>query len=206
MINTVIFDIGNVLMKFDFFSIMEKVFPDRKIVDVVADAYFVSGNWNKLDLGIAGDEEFLASVIAYAPDYEKELRLAFDHVHETLIKEDFAIPWVRGLKERGYRVLFLSNYSTTIMEKGPEVLGFLPLMDGGVFSCDVHLCKPDPAIYKALKEKYRLDFSECVFLDDTLPNLEEANRQGLRTIHVKNHGQAEADLERLLQEEGIEAK
>lgn len=205
MINTIIFDIGNVLMKFDFFPIMEKVFGDKKIIDVVADAFFVSGNWNKLDLGIADDDEFVESVIRHAPEYEDALRLAFEHVHETLIKEEFAVPWVKSLKERGYRVLFLSNYSTTIMKKGPEVLEFLPYMDGGVFSCDVHLVKPDPAIYQALKEKYQLDFSECVFLDDTLPNLEAANKQGLRTIHVKKHAQAEADLEELLRVEGIES-
>lgn len=201
MINTIIFDIGNVLMKFDFFPAMRKVFGDQKTIDVIAEAFFVSGNWNMLDLGTANDEEFLEAVIKHSPEYEKELRLAFDHVQDTLIKEEFAAPWIRSLKDRGYRVLFLSNYSETIMRKGPDALYFLPLMDGGVFSCDVHICKPDSAIYKSLKEKYDLDFATCVFLDDTLPNLEEANRQGLRTIHVKNHEQAAEDLEKLLKEE-----
>ncbi len=205
MIDTVIFDIGNVLMKFDFFSMMHRHYEDQTVIDAVVDAYFTSGCWNQLDLGLADEEQFLQAAIDRAPAYEKEIRQTFDHVEETLIPEDFAIPWIQELKKKGYRVLFLSNYSKPIMEKGPEALAFLPLMDGGVFSCDVHLCKPDPEIYRTLKEKYELDFSTCVFLDDTLPNLEAANQQGLRTIHVKNHEQAAAELEELLKKEGITA-
>lgn len=203
MINTIIFDIGNVLMKFDFFPVMQRVLKEQELVDAIAEAFFVSGNWNMLDLGLADDEQFLAAVIEHSPKYEKELRLAYDHVHETLYKEEFAIPWIQNLKDRGYRVLFLSNYSTTIMKKGPEALSFLPLMDGGVFSCDVHICKPDPEIYRCLKEKYELDFATCVFLDDTLPNLVAAEKEGLRTIHVRTHEQAAEDLEKLLEEEGV---
>lgn len=203
MINTIIFDIGNVLMKFDFFPMIHRLFDDQKVIDAVVDAYFVSGNWEKLDLGIADADEFLESAIAGAPELEKEIRLTFEHIGETLIREEFAIPWIKSLKERGYRVLFLSNYSKTIMEIGPECLEFLPLMDGGVFSCDVHLCKPDPEIYRTLRAKYDLDFATCVFLDDTKPNLVAANEQGLRTVHVQNHEQAAADLEKLLSEEGL---
>lgn len=203
MINTVIFDIGNVLMKFDFHSVMEKYFPDKKLIEKIVEAYFVSGNWEKLDLGLVDADEFLASAITYAPEYEAVLREAFTHVHETLMPEAFAIPWVKGLKERGYRVLYLSNYSRPIMEMGLDCLAFLPLVDGGVFSCDVHLTKPDPEIYKTLKKNYDLDFATCIFLDDTVKNLEAANAQGLRTIHVQNHDQAEADLEALLALEGL---
>lgn len=203
MIDTVIFDIGNVLMKFDFFPVIRRLFEDQKTIDAVVEAYFLSGNWEKLDLGLADDEQFLESAIQVRPELEKEIRLTFEHLSETLIKEDYAVPWIRDLKERGYRVLFLSNYSTTIMRKGPDAIDFLPLMDGGVFSCDVHLCKPDPEIYLTLKKKYELDFSACIFLDDTLPNLETAEKLGLHTIHVKNHQQAEAELEKLLGEKGL---
>ncbi len=206
MIDTVIFDIGNVLMKFDFFPMIHRLFEDQKTIDAIVDTFFVSGNWEKLDLGTADDEEFLASAIQAAPDLEKEIHLTFEHIPETLIREPFAVPWISDLKRRGYRVLFLSNYSRTIMRMGPEALEFLPLMDGGVFSCDVQLCKPNPAIYQALQKKYDLDFGTCVFLDDTLPNLEAAEQQGLRTIHVKDHEQAAADLEQLLAEEGLEIR
>ncbi len=203
MIDTVIFDIGNVLMKFDFFPMMHRLFEDQKIIDAVVENYFSSGLWQKLDLGLADEEQFLSEAIAAAPDLEKEIRLTFQHVPESLIREAFAVPWVQNLKDRGYRVLYLSNYSVPIMKMGPEAFSFLPLMDGGVFSCDVHLCKPDPEIYRTLQKKYDLDFSTCVFLDDTVPNLEEAGRQGLRTIHVQNHQQAAADLEQLLEKEGL---
>ncbi|MDO4616204.1 MAG: HAD family phosphatase [Lachnospiraceae bacterium] len=203
MINTIIFDIGNVLMKFDFFPMLNRLFEAQSVRDAIVDTFFTSGNWNQLDLGLAEEEEFLQAAIRTSPELEKEIRRTFEHIPETLVKEEFAAPWILDLKKRGYRVLFLSNYSRPVMKMGPQALEFLPLMEGGVFSCDVHLCKPDPAIYKALKDKYELDFSTCVFLDDTLPNLEAANAQGLRTIHVQNHEQAAKELEQLLAEEGI---
>lgn len=203
MIDTVIFDIGNVLMKFDFFPLMERLFSDQKVIDAIAETFFKTGYWNGLDLGIYNGEQFLQKAIAHAPKYKEEFRYCFENLEGCLLKEDFAAPWIQSLKDRGYRVLFLSNYSEPIMKIGPEALYFLPLMDGGVFSCDVHICKPDPEIYHVLKEKYDLDFSTCVFLDDTMPNLEEASRQGLHTIHVQSHQQAADDLEMLLKEKGL---
>ena len=200
MINTVIFDIGNVLVDFDWEGFIHRMFPGRE--DLIAEldvAVWGSGRWDRLD---AGDdpEEVLASIIAYSPKHEAELRKVFANVGDTLRKREATPIWLKDLKSRGYRLLYLSNYSHYVMNCNPDVLDFLPLMDGGIFSCDVKLIKPDPRIYAVLAEKYNLNTSECVFIDDLERNVIAAREFGFNAIQFGTLKQAQRDLEALLQE------
>ena len=200
MINTVIFDVGNVLVDFDWEGFIHRMFPGRE--DLIAEldvAVWGSGRWDRLD---AGDdpEEVLASIIAYSPKHEAELRKVFANVGDTLRKREATPIWLKDLKSRGYRLLYLSNYSHYVMNCNPDVLDFLPLMDGGIFSCDVKLIKPDPRIYAVLAEKYNLNTSECVFIDDLERNVIAAREFGFNAIQFGTLQQAQRDLEKLLKE------
>ncbi len=97
-------------------------------------------------------------------------------------------------------MLYLSNYSHYVMSKNPEVLDFLPLMDGGVFSCDVKLIKPDRKIYECITKKYNLVPSECVFIDDIERNVKAAKDFGFNAIRFLNLEQAQRDLNAILGE------
>ncbi|MBR1658485.1 MAG: HAD family phosphatase [Synergistaceae bacterium] len=201
MINTVIFDIGNVLVDFDWEGYIMRMFPGRnELIAELDAAVWGEGRWDRLD---AGDdpEEVFASIVAHAPHRENELRKVFANVGETLVKRAATPSWINGLKERGYRVLYLSNYSRYVMGKNPEVLDFLPLMDGGIFSCDVKLIKPDRRIYEALAEKYNLNPSECVFIDDLERNVKAGKDFGFHGIQFVTLRQAQEDLNKLLKEE-----
>ena len=201
MINTVIFDIGGVLIDFDWEGFIHRMFPGREELITELDAA-VWGNrrWDRLD---AGDdpEEVFASIIAHAPNHEAELRKVFANVGDTLRKRPATPIWLNDIKSRGYRVLYLSNYSRYVMKCNPDVLDFLPLMDGGIFSCDVRLIKPDREIYKALAVKYNLVPSECVFIDDLERNVEAGKNFGYHGIQFVTLKQAQEDLNKLLQEE-----
>jgi len=71
-------------------------------------------------------------------------------------------------------------------------------MDGGIMSYMVHLAKPDPAIYQTLLDRYGLKAEECVFLDDTVRNVEAAQALGIAGIVVTSQEQAKKELETLL--------
>ncbi len=201
MINTVIFDIGGVLIDFDWEGFIHRLFPGREELITELDAA-VWGNrrWDRLD---AGDdpEEVFASIIAHAPNHEAELRKVFANVGDTLRKRPATPIWLNDVKSRGYRVLYLSNYSRYVMKCNPDVLDFLPLMDGGIFSCDVRLIKPDREIYEALAVRYNLVPSECVFIDDLERNVEAGKNFGYHGIQFVTLKQAQEDLNKLLQEE-----
>ena len=183
MIKTIIFDIGNVLMKFDYMPYVKRLLGDDEAVYRVNGAIWRSGYWNELDRG--GDvTELFSLMLAADPEYQDEIRLTFENVGQCMFRMEYAIPWIQALKARGYQVLFLSNYSRYIMDAKPEVLDFLPYMDGGVFSCDVRLVKPDPAIYQTICKKYALVPGECVFLDDNAEPL-ASTRSFSRTMSVQ---------------------
>ena len=78
-------------------------------------------------------------------------------------------------------------------------LDFLPMMDGGVFSYEEKLIKPDHKIYQRIVEKYSLNAEECVFLDDTKANVEAAIACGFNGIHVSDHDKAHEELYRMIE-------
>lgn len=201
MIDTVIFDIGNVLMKFDYMPYIRSLLKDEETVYRVNGAIWRSGCWSDLDRG--GDlETVYARMLEVEPEYRREVQLAFENVGQCMYRMEYAIPWIRELKERGYRVLFLSNYSRYTMQANPGVLDFLPYMDGGVFSCEVGMVKPEPGIYQALCEKYGLDPAKCVFLDDFAENVKAAREFDMKAIRFVNYPQARKELDALLVDPG----
>ncbi len=202
MINTIIFDIGNVLVSFDWDGFMEREFPgsDKDLIRKLDEDVWGSGRWDYLDAGEEPEKVF-KRIIDYDPAHENELRKIFQNVGDTLKKRPATPGWLKELKAKGYRLLYLSNYSHYVMEKNPEVLDFLPLLDGGVFSCDVQLIKPDRKIYGCIKEKYNLVPSECVFIDDLEKNIKAAKDFGFHGIQFVTLKQAQEDLNKLLTEE-----
>lgn len=199
MINTIAFDIGNVLVDFDYLPYVHNLLQDEEAVNRVNNAIWLTGCWNDLDRGEDTDE-VVQRMLEAEPGYKEEILLTFERVGECITLMDYAIPWIQELKQRGYRVLYLSNYARHTMDVNREALRFLPLMDGGVFSCDIGCIKPDARMYETLCRNYALDPACCVFLDDMEANVQAAAECGMQTIQFQNYEQAKTELEALLAE------
>ena len=158
-----------------------------------------SKDWVQMDLNNIPVEEILERFIRNDPGMEAEIRYMFEDLNGIVERRESSLPWLRRIKESGRRILYLSNYSHKIMRECADALYFLPEMDGGLFSCDFHMVKPDPDFFRLLIEKYQLDPSRCVFIDDIETNLEGARAVGMHTILFENPAQAEAELDRMLQ-------
>jgi len=197
MIKTIIFDIGNVLMKFDYMPYIRALLQDEEAVDRVNGAIWRSGFWNELDKG-EKLEKILPLMLAEDPEYQDKILLTLENIGQCLRRLDYAIPWIKTMKKRGYKVLYLSNYSEFVMKAGPEVLDFLPLMDGGVFSCHAHMIKPDPAIFKKICDDYGLVPAECLFIDDTEENIKTAESLGFNAVRFEGYEESAAEIEKVL--------
>ena len=110
---------------------------------------------------------------------------------------EYAIPWIRELKSKGYRVLYLSNFSEKAETDCAHALDFIPYMDGGILSYQEKIIKPMPEIYQLLIDRYSLVPEECVFMDDTPANLTGAEKFGIHTIHFQDREQAIEELRKL---------
>ncbi|MCD7955124.1 MAG: HAD family phosphatase [Lachnospiraceae bacterium] len=200
MINTIIFDIGKVLIGFDPDIYIKRFEFDPEEEAYLSSSIFGGAHWQDLDLGIKPfeqiREEIAASVI---PSYRDDALRVFDQSFLTISKKDYTIPWIRSLQARGLQTYYLSNYSRWMIDRSGEALDFLPLMHGGLFSCEAGLIKPDPAIFQAFLARYpQVVPDESVFLDDSPRNVEAALALGFHGIVFKNHEQAVRELEVLL--------
>lgn len=197
MIRNIVFDVGNVLVEYSWERMLQALHITGEAYDAVAKATALSPMWNELDRSFLSDEEILQGFINNAPEYEREIRLVWDNIPESIHCYDYSVEWVRKFRKKGYKTYILSNYSKRGYEVTKQELPFVADMDGVLFSYEVKLVKPEPEIYQALLEKFQLKPEECVFLDDNEKNIIAAREAGLHAIHFKNKEQAEEELAKL---------
>lgn len=197
MIRNIVFDIGNVLIGFDAMDYLRSLFGEKKAVRV-AEAVFGSGYWPELDIARLSEERILGLFYSAAPELHDEIKEAFDRIGECVTKCGWVTDLIDSLKQKGYGVYFLSNMSEHVKNSNPDAFAFTSHMDGGIWSCDVHLIKPDEKLFKELFSEYSLVPEECLFIDDHRENIAAAKKLGMKGIVFKDHDQLTADLEKAL--------
>lgn len=198
MITTIIFDIGNVLVDFNWREYIAGFGFSEEVQKKLAKATMLSDAWNEFDRGVLEVEDIVRKFVENDSSIEKEIRLICENIHDMLGKRDYAIPWIQELKEKGYKVLYLSNFSKKAEVECAHTLDFLPFMDGGIMSYQEKVIKPEPEIYQILIERYQLIPDQCVFLDDKPENCEGARKAGIHAIVFTTKEEAEKELSRLL--------
>ena len=198
MINTVVLDIGNVLARFRWEDYLADCGYEEEIKRRIGKATVLSSRWKEWDRGAVDEQELIDACIAEEPELKQEiLKLFFDDYEQLVEEYEYSSDFIRQLKENGYRVYLLSNYSRMHFRREKEPYRFMDLVDGGVISYEVKYIKPEPEIYRILLDKYAIPPEKAVFLDDLEENLKAAKAFGLHTIQVKNHEQALNDLREL---------
>ena len=197
MIKNIVFDVGNVLVTYDWQSYLDSFhFPEEE-KEAFVRRMFQHPVWNERDRGSLPDEEYLNEFLRLLPEYQDDVRRVFENIRDTISMRDYSASWTAYLKDRGYKLYILSNYSERVLGETRDKMPFLDNMDGIVFSCFVHYIKPEHEIYEYLLNKYDLVPQECVFLDDNAENVEGARKAGMHAIHFKSFKQGAAELEKL---------
>ena len=194
-VNTIIFDLGKVLVDYDWKKYLKSLHYDEASIQAVRDAMFASKDWVEADRGVRNEEEILQSFIDNDPEYEKEIRYAFEDMGFTIHTFSYTRIWLKYLKKRGYKIYYLSNFSKPLYDRCKEELSFLDLMDGGYMSWQVKMLKPEPEFYQKLLKDFKIDPAKAVFLDDVLDNIAEARIQGINAVHFKGKKEAVQTLQ-----------
>ena len=196
-IDTVVFDIGNVLVDFAWEKFIEDKGFTGEIAERIGKASVLSDDWKEIDRGVLSLEEIIASFVENDPEIKEQIEKTFSDFNNICIKRDATIPWITALKAAGYKVLYLSNYSGHVLEGTKEALAFRDITDGGILSYTEHVIKPGREIYDLLVERYNLTPSKTVFIDDAPVNVEAAKNYGWNGIVFKDYKQVKEDLEKL---------
>ncbi len=181
-IRNVVFDMGNVLMRFDGPYFAEQFTDNEADAAALHRALFGSPTWALLDSGTVSYDTMLRVARAHLDERlwpNLDACFAGWATYSTPIEETNVL--AAELKHAGYGIYLLSNAGTRIHDQ----LNHMPaweLMDGAVVSGQERLMKPDPAIYQLLCERYGLDPAECLFVDDKADNCEGARLAGMRAV------------------------
>jgi putative hydrolase of the HAD superfamily len=194
----VIFDYGNVLCAPQTEADLEALAAVLK----VAQAEFLPAYWRRR---IEYDEAALTSQSYWQAVAAVAQRSIGDAEIERLVRIDseswgrpdpVMVEWARKLREAGIRTAVLSNMPAAIRDFLTHSAGWMPRFDCLTFSCDLGVCKPDPAIYQQCLTKLGVGASEALFLDDRLENVEGAQRVGMHSFVFTNPAEASKTLER----------
>ena len=198
MIKNIVFDIGNVLAGFVWEDFFRSFGYSEEIFEKLADATVKSPMWNEMDRGAMSDDQLLEGFIRNDPSIEKEIREVFANVKGMVCRYDYAMPWIRELKEKGYRIYIISNFAHKAHRDCIDALDFLEETDGAILSYQVKLIKPSPEIYRLLCSKFGLKEQECVFIDDVEKNVAAAKEVGMEGIVFRTLEETRRELELLL--------
>lgn len=198
MIDTVVFDIGMVLVDFCWREFLKECNITGEAYRQIEENIFMSDMWDEFDKGIE-DEKIIEMCYNAVPDYREEVEHMLKNIGHMTKEYDYAAPLIRSLKERGKKVYLLSNFAGLMYKEASKYFSFKDMVDGKVVSYEVKKVKPDPAIYRILIEKYNIDPKKAVFLDDRQENIEAAQKEGFHTILFKDSEKALKELEKMLQ-------
>ena len=206
MIKNIIFDLGNVIIKFNKNELINKFVCNEEAARFIYDKIMGSPEWALMDLGEITKEQAIEAINKRNNNNYSELTRRFlNDWYKTDIYNRQTIELAKQLKEQGYDLYVLSNIADHIYDyiKDDEFFG---LTEGDVISALEHVKKPDEKIYEILLERYNLKPEECLFIDDddSGRNYETANKIGIQGRRVLPNNAK--DIQKMLGEHQIQVE
>ena len=197
-IQAIIFDFGNVLLEWNPRHVYERFFPDDPdaMELFLEEVDFV--NWNlQQDKGRSFAEG--VAILSQQYPHRADLIQAYQDHWVDSVGASIAgtVSILKRLKAAGYQLYGLSNWSAETFPYARKKYDFLGLLDDIVISGEVGHVKPDPEIFQIMLEKIGRAARECLFIDDSLTNIRQAQKMGFATIHFQSPEHLESNLREL---------
>ena len=179
MIKNIVFDMGGVLVDYDTERFLRTHFAPEHRAEVDRNV-FLSEEWHEADRGTYTAEEALEIMCSHLPERlrDETRKMVLDRETEMPPIEKM-YPFVRELKQNGYKIYLLSNCPSWFDDFKKSVPAF-EFFDGFLISAYCHAIKPEEEIYRIFFDTFSLDPQECFFIDDSAANIEAAERLGMR--------------------------
>jgi len=183
MIKNVVFDFGQVLVRFEPEYMCSRYVSDGEDIKLLSEVIFDRLYWDRLDAGTISDEELILRVKERIPE---RLHAVAEKIYYNWI---YNLPETEGMRraieicrERGFGVYLLSNISKYFADRYKEI-PILEGFDGYVFSASAGCTKPSREIFSHLCDKFDLTPCETLFVDDSIKNINGADKFGIVAYH-----------------------
>jgi 2-haloacid dehalogenase len=194
-IDTVIFDLGGVLIDWNPRYVYKTIFDTDEKIDWFFEN-ICTNEWNENQDAGYPIERATAELVAKYPEWEKEICAYYDRWTEMLggsIPDTVEI--LAELKQKGQLKLYaLTNWSHETFPVALERFDFLHWFNGIVVSGNEKTRKPFPEFYKRLLDRYNIHPGNAIFIDDNMRNVKAAEMAGIKGIHFLNAAQLKDEL------------
>ncbi|MBX0333702.1 HAD family phosphatase [Pontibacter sp. HSC-14F20] len=196
--STIIWDLGAVLIDWNPHHLYRKIFDDEAQM-----LHFLENvctfEWNEEQDAGRTIQEANDYLIAKHPEHEEHIRAYYGRWEEMLGGPiEGTVEIFREMKHRGEHKLYaLTNWSAELFPIALERYDFLGWFDGIVVSGTEKDRKPNPSFYHTLLNRYNLQPSEVLFIDDNLRNIKAAEQLGIDSIHFTSPEDLKVRLEKL---------
>ena len=200
----VVFDFGAVLFTWRPIEIVASAFPDRAATPAeakqLAHAMFSHEDWHDYDRGLLEMEVVVDRLSSRLKLDHRAVQTLVQHIGKCLVPMAETLAVLQSLQAKrqardGVRGLyFLSNMPRPYARELEQKHAFLQSFDGGIFSGDVLLSKPQPDIYHLLQSRYDLEPERTVFIDDLQSNVDAAKGLGWKGIQFTSAAQLADEL------------
>lgn len=182
-IQTMIFDLGGVLIDWNPRYLFRKILQDEKEVEYFL-KHICTDEWNAAQDAGRPFHEAVTLLQAQHPQYADLIAAYHRRWDETLGEANGeTVEILREVKNSGRPVYALTNWSAETFPVARKKFGFLQWFDGIVVSGEEKMKKPDPAIFHLLLERYKIDPGTALYIDDVEANITAARQVGLTAIH-----------------------
>lgn len=194
-IDAVVFDLGGVLINWNPRHLYRKIFGEDEAGMEAFLTNVCNTAWNDCQDRGRSWAEAIADAAARYPAHESNIKAYHERWAEMLAGSiEGTVAVLEELKDRGVRLLALTNWSAETFHIAEERFAFLQWFEGILVSGREHLMKPDPAIFQLLIKRYQLEPSSTVFIDDSKGNVEAAINERLRGLHFSGADKLRQDL------------
>jgi 2-haloacid dehalogenase len=183
-IKAIIFDFGGVLLKWNPYNILQPYFPGQAQAadDFLREINFME--WNAQQDKGRPFAEGVKVLSQQFPQYAHIVRAFHEQWEKSMDGQyDGSVQLLRELKEKGYPLHGLSNWSAETFPIARQRHDFFELFDSIILSGEVKLIKPDPAIFNHCLQVINRPAHVCLFIDDSEANIVTASQLGFDTIH-----------------------
>lgn len=194
-IKHIVFDVGNVLVRWVPFEVISSVFPECNPSEFYKRMYPI---WIDLNLGKLTENEAIGQ-------YHTTLRLPKERLAHLMLKlKHHQVP-IKGsielldkLKKLKFNLFAITDNVKEIMEYHRKISQFPSYFKDMIVSAEIGLLKPDSRIYRYLLDKHNLNPREVVFIDDILANVEGAIAVGMHAFQFIDMTSCEEQLRYLI--------
>ncbi|PKO02459.1 MAG: HAD family hydrolase [Chloroflexi bacterium HGW-Chloroflexi-5] len=190
----IVFDFGAVLVDWNQYYLYRKVMANDEEIKAFLDEIDFK-NWNlQFDKGYSfekGVEEKSAAFPQHAEMIKRFNTHWLDAMGEVMMD---TVEIARRLKAAGYTLFGLSNWNETKFNLVKDRMIFLDYLDDYVLSGKEKQVKPEPYIFQILLDRIGHKAEECLFIDDSVPNIQTAAKLGFQTIHFNSAQQLAEEL------------